>query len=75
MGIPRNRLPRGANVLGKAVAVNLLPQDLLDARIHMDRVRKLFHRYVDQVEIENHSFCNRVCWFCPNRFYDRRWCG
>lgn len=24
------------------------------------------------LEVENHSFCNRVCWFCPNRFYDRR---
>ena len=24
------------------------------------------------VEVEVHSYCNRVCWFCPNSFIDRK---
>jgi hypothetical protein len=24
------------------------------------------------VELEQHSFCNRKCWFCPNSFIDRQ---
>ncbi len=27
--------------------------------------------YLDYVEIEIFSFCNRQCWFCPNSFIDR----
>lgn len=34
--------------------------------------RRLFHRYVNLVEIETHARCNRVCWFCPNSLVDRR---
>ena len=60
------------NVLVKAAFANALPDDLLDGTISIDRARELFSQYVDQVEIENHSFCNRVCWFCPNVFIDRR---
>jgi MoaA/NifB/PqqE/SkfB family radical SAM enzyme len=29
-----------------------------------------FKRNVRMVEIEPHSFCNRKCWFCPNKFID-----
>ena len=49
-----------------------MPDDLLTDAISIDRAKELFTRYVDQVEIENHSFCNRLCWFCPNVFIDRR---
>ena len=63
---------RTLNVLVKAAFANALPDDLLSDAISIDRTKELFSRYVDQVEIENHSFCNRVCWFCPNAFIDRR---
>ena len=63
---------RTLNVLVKAAFANTLPDDLLTDAIPIDRAKALFSQYVDQVEIENHSFCNRVCWFCPNAFIDRR---
>ena len=63
---------RALNVLVKAAFANALPEDLLADGISIGRARELFSQYVDQVEIENHSFCNRVCWFCPNVFIDRR---
>ena len=63
---------RTLNILVKAAFANALPEDLLTDALSLDRARELFSRYVDQVEIENHSFCNRVCWFCPNAFIDRR---
>ncbi|MDX1513355.1 MAG: radical SAM protein [Gammaproteobacteria bacterium] len=65
-------MPGITTVLKKAALVNLLPSDLMDPNIPLSRARELFVEYVDQVEIENHAFCNRVCWFCPNRFIDRR---
>lgn len=65
-------MPQIQSLLKKALLVNLLPPDLTDTRISLARSRELFVDYVDQVEIENHAFCNRVCWFCPNRFIDRR---
>ncbi len=36
------------------------------------RQKALFAKTVRLVEIEVHSYCNRVCWFCPNSFIDRR---
>jgi hypothetical protein len=63
---------RTGNVLTKAAFVNLLPPQLVDDTLGIDQSRALFARFVDQVEIENHDFCNRVCWFCPNSFIDRR---
>ena len=63
---------RTLNVLVKAAFANALSDDLLSDAITIDRAKAFFSRYVDQVEIENHSFCNRVCWFCPNAFIDRR---
>lgn len=65
-------LNRTGNVLTKAACVNLLPAELTDDTLPISRVQLLFARFVDQVEIENHDFCNRVCWFCPNSFIDRR---
>ena len=65
-------LGRTMNVLVKSAFANALPDDLLNDEISIDRARALFSAYVDQVEIENHSFCNRVCSFCPNAFIDRR---
>jgi hypothetical protein len=65
-------LARTGNVLTKAAFVNLLPPQLVDDALPIEQVRRLFAQFVDQVEIENHDFCNRVCWFCPNSFIDRR---
>lgn len=58
--------------LGKSLFVNSLPPDLLRADTPIDRAKRLFAQYVEIVEIENHSYCNRTCWFCPNVFLDRR---
>jgi hypothetical protein len=58
--------------LGKSLFVNSLPPDLLRTDTPIDRVKRLFAQYVELVEIENHSYCNRTCWFCPNAFLDRR---
>lgn len=66
------RLTRARSVLTKAAIVNLLPSQLLDDTLSIGKVRDLFAQFVDQVEIENHNFCNRICWFCPNSFIDRR---
>jgi hypothetical protein len=63
---------RLARVLGKSVVANLLPPALFDAQAGDAAVRKLFSLYVRVVEIENHSYCNRTCSFCPNAFLDRR---
>ena len=63
---------RTLNILVKSAFANALPGDLLTNAISIDRAKELFSQYVDQVEMESHSFCNRVCWFCPNAFIDRR---
>jgi len=52
--------------------VNALPPALFDERADLGTVRRLFATYVKLVEIENHGYCNRTCWFCPNTFLDRR---
>jgi hypothetical protein len=72
MAAPSTRLARFGNVLTKAAFVNLLPPQLVDESIDIEQAKRLFVRFVDQVEIENHDFCNRICWFCPNSFIDRR---
>ena len=72
MGAAQGHIGRLGTLLAKAALVNALPRDLVDDGISVERARDLFSRFVDQVEIENHDFCNRVCWFCPNSFLDRR---
>ncbi len=57
--------------IGKFIAVNLLPEDLFRRDISVESAKKLFCDYVEIVEIENHNYCNRTCWFCPNLKYDR----
>jgi len=37
-----------------------------------DAAKRLFERSVTMVELEVFSYCNRVCWFCPNSTIDRR---
>ena len=37
-----------------------------------DAARALFKQSIEMVEIEVFSYCNRVCWFCPNAKHDRR---
>ncbi len=61
MSATRAWLARTGNVLAKAAFVNLLPPQLVDDALPIEQVRGLFARFVDQVEIENHNFCNRVC--------------
>tara|TARA_Y100001951_G_scaffold83919_1_gene73062 strand:- start:677 stop:1570 length:894 start_codon:yes stop_codon:yes gene_type:complete len=34
--------------------------------------KKLFKNNLKLIEIEIFSYCNRICWFCPNSFIDRR---
>jgi hypothetical protein len=37
-----------------------------------DEAVRLFQWSVSMVEIEVFSYCNRICWFCPNSIIDRR---
>src|SRR5262249_58558771 len=37
-----------------------------------EQAAALFARFVEQIEVETTSFCNRTCSFCPNSFIDRR---
>jgi len=60
------------NQIKKALYNNLIPEDLFRTDVPIERAEELFKTYVDQVEIETHSYCNRTCWFCPNSFIDRR---
>src|SRR5271168_5224699 len=56
----------------KSLYVNMLPADVFDDGITIESAKFLFKKFVDLVELENHSYCNRTCWFCPNSFLDRR---
>lgn len=58
-------------ISAKSAFANLLPADAFDPAADLSTVRKLFSTYVRVVEIENHSYCNRICWFCPNSQIDR----
>jgi pyruvate-formate lyase-activating enzyme len=42
-----------------------------DSLPHQEAV-ELFKTYVELVEVETTSYCNRTCSFCPNSFIDRR---
>ncbi len=59
-------------ILLKSLVANLLPPALFDPGADRATVRRLFSSFVRVVEIEAHSYCNRVCWFCPNKTIDRR---
>ena len=60
------------NSLKRFIYANILPETLFSERTDLEEVKRLFSNHVRSVEIENHSFCNRTCWFCPNSFIDRR---
>jgi hypothetical protein len=45
---------------------------LFDVEADAASARELFARFVEQIEVETTSFCNRTCSFCPNAFIDRR---
>ena len=34
--------------------------------------KERFKQNVRMVELEQHSYCNRTCWFCPNQIIDRK---
>lgn len=55
----------------KFIAANALPEELFRRDISIETTKKLFSDYVEVVEIENHNYCNRTCWFCPNVKFDR----
>ncbi len=55
----------------RLAAANALPQRLLSKDVDIATARRLFRQYVKIVNIENHSYCNRTCSFCPNSFIDR----
>jgi len=66
-------------MLGKAIAkartsfyINSVHVDMFNPNVSRERAKWLFKKYVHDVELENHSYCNRTCWFCPNAFLDRR---
>ncbi len=42
-----------------------------DANAGGDKMKERFKANIRMVEIEPHSYCNRKCWFCPNKFIDR----
>jgi hypothetical protein len=69
--MPLSTLKNGLKILAKSAFANLLPREVFDHKADMGTVRELFRTYVRVVEIENHSYCNRTCWFCPNAQIDR----
>ena len=58
--------------LKSSLYINAMDKTMFDEALPREASRQLFKRYVHDVELENHSYCNRVCWFCPNSFIDRR---
>ncbi len=48
-----------------------MPSELFKTDISIETTRRLFKEYINTVELENHNYCNRVCWFCPNSKVDR----
>jgi len=64
-------LNKALKILAKSAFANMLPREAFDHEADMATSRELFRNYVRVVEIENHSYCNRTCWFCPNAQIDR----
>jgi hypothetical protein len=54
------------------VSTFIITADHFSNEISSDRAKALFKASVNQVEIETFTYCNRVCWFCPNSRIDRR---
>ncbi|EEA94885.1 radical SAM/SPASM domain-containing protein [Pseudovibrio sp. JE062] len=71
--LQKANLQRTNNILKQAF---ILSTEMRDE--HLSEVkdlafaRELFVSTVKMVEIEVFSYCNRVCWFCPNAIHDRR---
>lgn len=51
--------------------MEILPQHF-DGSLSVADARALFARSVKMVEIETFTFCNRTCWFCPNKDIPQR---
>ena len=54
-------------------------QDFLDSAFALSvpitdkaQQKTILKRYLQMVEVEVASFCNRTCWFCPNSHIDRK---
>lgn len=67
----KTRARVSARLTARFLYANALPADLFKPDVDLARIKKLFSRYVRLVEIENHSYCNRTCSFCPNSSLDR----
>ncbi len=52
--------------------LRFLRAEHFDEDLNLVDARRLFSAAVRLIEIETHSYCNRVCWFCPNAHIDRR---
>jgi MoaA/NifB/PqqE/SkfB family radical SAM enzyme len=55
----------------------LIANNDIDARLFSPQdnhevQKKLFEKYVSTVGIETDAYCNRICSYCPNSFFDRR---
>lgn len=64
-------LRNSLKILAKSAFANLLSREVFDPEVDLGTARELFATFVRVVEIENHSYCNRTCWFCPNAQIDR----
>ncbi|HKW09750.1 MAG TPA: radical SAM protein, partial [Gemmatimonadaceae bacterium] len=62
-----------AHSLGAVVRNSLrIEADHFRADLPHERATRLAKNYLELIEVETVSYCNRTCSFCPNQFIDRR---
>jgi hypothetical protein len=69
--MPPRTINHALKIIAKSALANVLPREVFDSATDPSTAREVFATYVRVVEIENHSYCNRTCWFCPNAQIDR----
>ncbi len=70
-GMAVGAIRKSLKAIAKTAFASLLPREVFNHEADMNTLRELFRTYVRTVEIENHSYCNRTCSFCPNAQIDR----
>ncbi len=71
--LQKAKLQQTNSVLRQAYILSTEMRDEhLSAINDLASAKELFITSVTMVEIEVFSYCNRVCWFCPNATHDRR---